>query len=123
MVADPSLKMAYFSSALQIKIFIGLMQSSRKSFAGYTFLISIYSIMYYDQILMFCFSHFLLRHTLACLHFNENVHRETQTSKDGKKYTTVWWPKFRPGEEVVKEVAVPPTYSKCFSFSCISHNS
>lgn len=52
------------------------------------------------------------RHILACLHFNENVSRDTMTKKDGKKYMHVTYPKFKLGEEVVREVPVPPTYGK-----------
>lgn len=50
------------------------------------------------------------RHILACLHFNENLRRETQVSKDGKPYMRVTYPKFKLGEEVVREVAFPPSY-------------
>ena len=57
---------------------------------------------------MYCF----IRHILASLHFNENVHRECQTSKDGTPYMKVTYPKFKLGDEVVREVAVPPTYGE-----------
>ncbi|KAK2552479.1 hypothetical protein P5673_026573 [Acropora cervicornis] len=50
------------------------------------------------------------RHILASLHFNENVAREDQTSRDGEIYYRVTYPKFKLGEEVVREVSVPPTY-------------
>jgi len=50
------------------------------------------------------------RHILASLHFNENVAREDQTSRDGEIYYRVTSPKFKLGEEVVREVSVPPTY-------------
>lgn len=50
------------------------------------------------------------RHILASLHFNENVKRDTQLSKKGEKYYRVTYPKFKLGEEVVREVASPPTY-------------
>ena len=49
---------------------------------------------------------------LAALHFNENIQRERQTSKDGKQYMKVTYPKFKLGDEVVREIAVPPTYGK-----------
>jgi len=52
------------------------------------------------------------RHILASLLFNENVKRETQRDKDGKPYYKVTYPKFKLGEEVVREVAIPPTYGK-----------
>ena len=48
------------------------------------------------------------RHILASLHFNENIHRDTQMSKDGKEYVRVTYPKFKLGEEVVREVASHP---------------
>jgi len=50
------------------------------------------------------------RHLLASLHFNENLNRDTQLSKDGEKYIKVTYPKYKLGEEVVREVASPPTY-------------
>lgn len=55
------------------------------------------------------------RHILASLHFNENVKRTPRSTLDGKKYYRVTYPKFKLGEEAVKEVPVPPTYGKhCF---------
>ncbi len=54
----------------------------------------------------------LHRHILASLHFNENIHREKQTSKNGETYMRVVWPKYKLGEEVVKERSVPATYGK-----------
>ena len=56
------------------------------------------------------------RHILASLHFNENLHRDTQLTKDGKKYFKVTYPKYKLGEEVVREVASPPTYCE-FNFN------
>ncbi|KAK3742608.1 hypothetical protein QZH41_018324 [Actinostola sp. cb2023] len=63
---------------------------------------------------MLCFSWLgtYCRHILASVHFNENVKREARKSKDGKTYYKVTWPKFKQGEEVVREVLVPHTYSK-----------
>lgn len=58
----------------------------------------------------FFFFFLLCRHILASLHFNENVHRDTKLSKDGEKYYHITYPKFKLGEEVVREVASPPTY-------------
>lgn len=52
------------------------------------------------------------RHILASLHFNENIHRETQLSKEGTEYMPVTYPKFKLRGEVVREVASPPTYGK-----------
>ena len=56
--------------------------------------------------LIFC------RHVLASLHFNENVVRQTQKSANGEDYFKVTYPKFKLGEEVVREIAVPPTYGE-----------
>ena len=53
---------------------------------------------------------------MACLHFNENVQRETEIGKDGKPYYRVSCPKFKLGEEVVCEVPVPPSYGKCYMY-------
>jgi hypothetical protein len=50
------------------------------------------------------------RHALASLHFNENVKRKTRVSNEGNKCYRVMYPKFKVGEEVVREVVVPPTY-------------
>ena len=49
---------------------------------------------------------------LASLHFNENLKRETQKTKEGTEYTRVSYPKFKLGDEVVRDIAVPPTYGK-----------
>ncbi|XP_068760564.1 uncharacterized protein [Montipora capricornis] len=49
-------------------------------------------------------------HILASLHFNENLLRETKKTENGKDYYKVTYPKFKLGEEVVREIAVPPTY-------------
>ena len=54
----------------------------------------------------------LFRHILASLHFNENLLRETKKTEDGKDYDKVSYPKFKLGEEVVREITVPPTYGK-----------
>ena len=45
-------------------------------------------------------------------HFNENVQRATQVSKNGEAYIKVTYPKFKLGEEVMREVAVTPTYGE-----------
>ncbi|XP_065066719.1 uncharacterized protein LOC135692501 [Rhopilema esculentum] len=50
------------------------------------------------------------RHILAICHFNENVLRQQNQLQDGSLQYNVVYPKFKLGEEVVKEVAVPPTY-------------
>jgi len=46
---------------------------------------------------------------LASLHFNENVQRETQIGENGQ-YLRVCYPKYKLGEEVVRDVKIPPTY-------------
>ncbi|XP_065069945.1 uncharacterized protein LOC135694966 [Rhopilema esculentum] len=51
------------------------------------------------------------RHILAICHFNENVLRQQNQLQDGSLQYNVVYPKFKLGEEVVKEVAVPPTYT------------
>lgn len=58
---------------------------------------------------------------MASLHFNENVRRKTKQRKDGRYYVNVTYPKFKMGEEVVREVAEPPTYgTKIAIFSIIN---
>jgi len=47
---------------------------------------------------------------LASLHFNENLRRDLKQTKDGKTYMHVTFPKFKMGEEVVREIAEPPSY-------------
>ena len=49
---------------------------------------------------------------MAIPHFNENLKREPRRDSDGNTYFNVVYPKFKLGEEVVREVPVPPTYSK-----------
>eukprot|EP00795_Rhopilema_esculentum_P004074 gene4075-20254_t len=51
-----------------------------------------------------------VRHIMAVSHFNENLHREAQKDKNGKEYFKVSYPKYKPGEEAVKPVPVPPSY-------------
>ena len=53
---------------------------------------------------------FFDRHILACLHFNENVHRETKRGKSGEMLLKVTYPKYKAGEELVRAIAVPATY-------------
>lgn len=52
------------------------------------------------------------RHILASLYFHENLLRQTKKTEDGKDYYKVSYPKFKLGEEVVREIAVPPTYAE-----------
>ena len=57
--------------------------------------------------------HFLyLRHILATLHFNENAKRKPKQTKHGKTCMHIAYPKFKLGDEVVREVLVPPTYGE-----------
>eukprot|EP00795_Rhopilema_esculentum_P004020 gene4020-biopygen11850 len=53
----------------------------------------------------------LVRHVLAISHFNENLNREARSALDGSLCYSVVYPKFKLGEEVVREVAIPPTYA------------
>ena len=69
---------------------------------------------------MHMFYNLFYRHILASLHFNENINRESQTAKDGNAYVHVTYPKFKLGDEVVREVSVPPTYGEFSFFLCIT---
>ena len=44
------------------------------------------------------------------MHFNENVHRDKVTGEDGQPLTKVTYPKYKFGEEVVRDVQVAATY-------------
>ena len=69
----------------------------------------VYLVNDYYNLLLCC------RHALASLHFNENIHRDKQRTVDGEVYYNVQYPKFKFGDEIVREVAVPPTYGMlCF---------
>ena len=52
----------------------------------------------------------MFRHIMACLHFNENVCRQTKKTKEGVPYFKVTFPKYKLGDELVREIAVAPTY-------------
>ncbi len=52
------------------------------------------------------------RHAIATLHFNENIKRKTMTSKTGEEYIKVSYPKYRLGEEIVRQIPVVPTYGE-----------
>ena len=65
-----------------------------------------------DLIFFMVFQYSHLRHILASLHFNENVQRETQVGKNGLEYIKVSYPKYKLGEEVVRDVKTPPPYGK-----------
>ena len=58
---------------------------------------------------------------MAILHFNVNVNvnREKQRDKDGTAYYNVVYPKYKFGKDVVREIAVPPTYSMFTAFLCL----
>ena len=84
----------------------------------------------YMRLLFIVYCYLFYRHILASLHFNENIQRETQLSRDGNEYIRVTYPKFKLGEEVVREVACPPTYGmitwleilcNCFSGNFMHH--
>jgi hypothetical protein len=53
---------------------------------------------------------FYSRHIIAILHFNENVHRQPKKTKDGQTSYHIHFPKYKLGEEVVREISVQPTY-------------
>ena len=56
---------------------------------------------------------------MAIIHFNANLKRETKRTKDGKPYYNVTYPKFKYGEEVVREIPVWSTYGR-FDSTCIN---
>ena len=72
-----------------------------------------------DLIFFMVFQYSHLRHILASLHFNENVQRETQVGKNGLEYIKVSYPKYKLGEEVVRDVKTPPSYGKYILCTCI----
>ena len=47
---------------------------------------------------------------LPSLQFNENLRRNTKKTEEGRAYVNVIYPKFKMGEEDVREVAKRPTY-------------
>ena len=61
---------------------------------------------------------YTFRHILASLHFNENLQGDTQLTKEGEKYFKVTYPKYKLGDEFVREVASPPTYCE-FNYSTV----
>lgn len=66
-----------------------------------------------SQLIYFCcYWSCFYRHVLASLHFNENLQRQTKKSDKGEDYLKVTYPKFKLGEEVVREVPVSPTYGE-----------
>ena len=56
---------------------------------------------------------------MASMHFNENLKRRPSKKADGSSKIQVTYPKFKFGEEVVRDVACPPTYGKIFCTSWI----
>lgn len=65
---------------------------------------------WYPKMMCFSWMGTYCRHIIASLHFNENLKRSPRTTEDGRTYTHVTYPKFKQGEEVVREIGVPPTY-------------
>lgn len=63
-----------------------------------------------------CVDGYTFRHMLASLHLKENLYRDTQLTKHDEKYFKVTYPKYKLGEEVVREVASPPTHCE-FNYS------
>lgn len=68
------------------------------------------SCLHFEVEMLFRIAFFIFRHILATLHFNENVNWDTKTTRDGKNYVSVTYPKFKFGDEVVQNIPVPPTY-------------
>ena len=53
-------------------------------------------------------------HVLAAVHFNSNLQRNTQLNKKANlTRITVFYPKFKNGEAVVREVKIQPNFGKC----------
>ena len=53
----------------------------------------------------------MFRHIMACLHFNENVCRQTKKKmKEGVPYFKVTFSKYKLGDVLVHEIAVATTY-------------
>ena len=55
------------------------------------------------------------------MHFNENVQREKRQTKAGTVHYNVIYPKYKFGEEVVREIAAPPTYVKLNKTKMVHH--
>lgn len=49
------------------------------------------------------------------------MRRKTKQRKDGRYYVNVTYPKFKMGEEVVREVAEPPTYGTKITIFSITY--
>ena len=51
---------------------------------------------------------------LAAVHFNSNLQRDPQLNeKTNQTRITVFYPKFKNGEAVVREVKIKPNFGKC----------
>lgn len=74
------------------------------------------SIYLHEKNLLLLLDFFVCRTILAVLHFNENIQRDKKTTLTGEKYLHITYPKYKLGDEVVREVAVDPTYSMCLKF-------
>lgn len=57
-----------------------------------------------------------LRHILAIVHFNQNLHREVRTSQDGVAQVKIVYPKFKNGDATVRDVRVKQNFGKCRDF-------
>ena len=53
---------------------------------------------------------FISRHIIAAVHFNNNLHRDDKTNKDGSQQIKVVYPKFKNGAASVRNVKVKPNY-------------
>lgn len=64
----------------------------------------------------------LVRHILAAVHFNHNLHRETRKHQsDGKDRIKVSYPKFKNGEATVRNQPVAQNFGEIFK-SKFSHS-
>ena len=64
----------------------------------------------------YCLFLFINRTTLAALHFNYNLQRETKRYKDGKPLLHVSYPKFKDGVATVREARVSANYGNVLNF-------
>ena len=53
-----------------------------------------------------------LRHILAAVHFNFNLHRECRKKAGGTGQIKVSYPKFKNGEAIVRNVRVPQNFGE-----------
>ena len=62
----------------------------------------------------------IFRTILAALHFNWNLNREQQKDSQGKTKLRVTYPKFKEGEETVRECRAKQNYGMTNFFSAIT---